>query len=67
MLTVGMGVMVGAMVISLYLPMFDYIKLVPTGELIAWPNACSKSKKCLAKVTIVTIELKMSFSSPSTW
>jgi type IV pilus assembly protein PilC len=31
MLTVCMGVMVGAMVISLYLPMFDYIKLVPTG------------------------------------
>jgi type IV pilus assembly protein PilC len=31
MLTVGMGVMVGAMVISLYLPMFDYIKLVPNG------------------------------------
>jgi type IV pilus assembly protein PilC len=31
MLTVCMGVMVGAMVISLYLPMFDYIKLVPAG------------------------------------
>jgi type IV pilus assembly protein PilC len=31
LLTVCMGVMVGAMVISLYLPMFDYIKLVPTG------------------------------------
>ena len=31
MLTVVMGAMVGAMVICLYLPMFDYIKLVPTG------------------------------------
>ena len=31
LLTVVMGVGVGAMVISLYLPMFDYIKLVPTG------------------------------------
>lgn len=31
LLTVAMGVMVGSMVISLYLPMFDYIKLVPTG------------------------------------
>jgi type IV pilus assembly protein PilC len=29
LLTVVMGVMVGAMVICLYLPMFDYIKLVP--------------------------------------
>lgn len=30
LLTVVMGAMVGAMVICLYLPMFDYIKLVPT-------------------------------------
>jgi type IV pilus assembly protein PilC len=30
LLTVVMGIGVGAMVISLYLPMFDYIKLVPT-------------------------------------
>ena len=29
LLTVFMGAGVGAMVISLYLPMFDYIKLVP--------------------------------------
>ena len=29
LLTVVMGAMVGAMVICLYLPMFDYIKLVP--------------------------------------
>jgi type IV pilus assembly protein PilC len=29
LLTVFMGAMVGAMVICLYLPMFDYIKLVP--------------------------------------
>jgi type IV pilus assembly protein PilC len=31
LLTVFMGAMVGAMVICLYLPMFDYIKLVPNG------------------------------------
>ncbi len=31
LLTVVMGAGVGAMVISLYLPMFDYIKLVPSG------------------------------------
>jgi type IV pilus assembly protein PilC len=31
LLTVIMGVGVGAMVICLYLPMFDYIKLVPNG------------------------------------
>ncbi|MGA2838001.1 MAG: type II secretion system F family protein [Acidimicrobiales bacterium] len=31
LLTVVMGIGVGAMVISLYLPMFDYIKLVPNG------------------------------------
>jgi type IV pilus assembly protein PilC len=30
-LTVVMGVMVGFMVICMYLPMFDYIKHVPTG------------------------------------
>jgi type IV pilus assembly protein PilC len=30
LLTVCMGAMVGAMVICLYLPMFDYIKLVPS-------------------------------------
>ncbi len=30
LLTVVMGIGVGAMVISLYLPMFDYIKLVPS-------------------------------------
>jgi type IV pilus assembly protein PilC len=32
LLTVVMGVMVGAMVICLYLPMFDYIKLVPNAQ-----------------------------------
>lgn len=31
LLTVFMGIGVGAMVICLYLPMFDYIKLVPNG------------------------------------
>jgi type IV pilus assembly protein PilC len=31
LLTVVMGIGVGMMVISLYLPMFDYIKLVPNG------------------------------------
>jgi type IV pilus assembly protein PilC len=31
LLTVVMGIGVGAMVICLYLPMFDYIKLVPNG------------------------------------
>ena len=31
LLTVVMGAGVGAMVICLYLPMFDYIKLVPNG------------------------------------
>ena len=31
LLTVIMGIGVGAMVICLYLPMFDYIKLVPNG------------------------------------
>jgi type IV pilus assembly protein PilC len=30
MLTVVMGIMVGVMVVSLYLPMFDYVKHVPT-------------------------------------
>jgi type IV pilus assembly protein PilC len=30
MLTVAMGIMVGSMVICMYLPMFDYIKHVPT-------------------------------------
>ena len=30
-LTVVMGAWCGAMVICLYLPMFDYIKLVPNG------------------------------------
>jgi type IV pilus assembly protein PilC len=29
-LTVAMGSMVGLMVVSMYLPMFDYIKHVPT-------------------------------------
>jgi type II secretory pathway component PulF len=28
-LTVAMGAMVGSMVISMYLPMFDYIKHIP--------------------------------------
>ena len=32
LLTVMMGCMVGAMVICLYLPMFDYIKLVPNAQ-----------------------------------
>jgi type IV pilus assembly protein PilC len=32
LLTVFMGAMVGAMVICLYLPMFDYIKLVPNAQ-----------------------------------
>jgi type IV pilus assembly protein PilC len=32
LLTVVMGAMVGAMVICLYLPMFDYIKLVPNAQ-----------------------------------
>jgi type IV pilus assembly protein PilC len=32
LLTVFMGAMVGAMVICLYLPMFDYIKLVPNAN-----------------------------------
>ena len=32
LLTVVMGAMVGAMVICLYLPMFDYIKLVPNQQ-----------------------------------
>jgi type IV pilus assembly protein PilC len=32
LLTVFMGAMVGAMVICLYLPMFDYIKLVPNAK-----------------------------------
>jgi type IV pilus assembly protein PilC len=32
LLTVVMGCMVGAMVICLYLPMFDYIKLVPNAQ-----------------------------------
>jgi type IV pilus assembly protein PilC len=32
LLTVCMGAMVGAMVICLYLPMFDYIKLVPNAQ-----------------------------------
>ncbi|MGO8871564.1 MAG: type II secretion system F family protein [Acidimicrobiales bacterium] len=32
MLTVFMGAMVGSMVICLYLPMFDYIKLVPNSQ-----------------------------------
>ncbi len=32
LLTVMMGAMVGAMVICLYLPMFDYIKLVPNAQ-----------------------------------
>ena len=41
LLTVFMGAMVGAMVICLYLPMFDYIKLVPnSGELsLRWHGA----------------------------
>ena len=33
LLTVMMGAMVGAMVICLYLPMFDYIKLVPNSPI----------------------------------
>jgi type IV pilus assembly protein PilC len=32
LMTVMMGAMVGAMVICLYLPMFDYIKLVPNSQ-----------------------------------
>jgi type IV pilus assembly protein PilC len=32
LMTVMMGAMVGAMVICLYLPMFDYIKLVPNAQ-----------------------------------